>query len=114
MKQAIDKITIEGKDYIPADGIKDYFNEFNGLESLLGMKVFIRTVTYHCTGRIVGIKDGFIQLEDSAWIADSGRFADALSTGELNEVEPTEKMWVAVSSIVDFFEWNHNLPLEQK
>jgi hypothetical protein len=114
MKQVIDKITIEGKDYIPAEQYKDYFNEFNGLESLLGMKIFIRTVTYHCIGKMVGLKDGFIQLEDSAWVADSGRFADALEKGTLNEVEPTKKMWVAVSSIVDFFEWKHDLPLKQK
>lgn len=110
------QIIVDGVEYVRADTVskKEFFNEFKGLESLIGSKLFIRTVTYHCTGRVVGIKDGFIQLEDSAWIADSGRFADALETGKVSEVEPTKRMWVAVGSIVDFFEWKHDLPVEQK
>ena len=114
MKTAIDKITVEGKDYVPAEAVKDYFNDFNGLESLIGSKLFIRTVTYHCTGRVVGLKDGFFQLEDAAWIADSGRFMNAIKGGVLDEVEPVGRMWVAINSIVDFFPWNHDLPNEQK
>ena len=110
------QIVVDGVEYVRADeaNCKEYFNEFGGIETLIGSKLFIRTVTYHCTGRVVGVKDGFIQLEDSAWIADSGRFADALETGELNEVEPTKRMWVAIGSIVDFFEWKHDLPTERK
>ena len=109
-------VVVDGVEYVQKDSVaeRNYSGEWEGLESLIGMKTFIRTVTYHCTGRIVGIKDGFIKLEDSAWIADSGRFAGALKTGVLDEVEPTKQMWVSVSSIVDFFEWKHDLPLEQK
>ena len=109
-------IVVDGVEYVRKDSVveRDYSGEWDGLNSLIGTKVFIRTVTYHCTGRIVGVKDGFIKLEDSAWIADSGRFADALETGVLDEVEPTKQMWVSVSSIVDFFEWKHDLPNEQE
>ena len=109
-------IVVDGVEYVRKDSVveRDFSGEWEGLDSLIGMKVFIRTVTFHCTGRIVGIRDGFIKLEDSAWIADSGRFANALETGVFDEVEPTTQMWVSVSSIVDFFEWKHDLPKEQK
>lgn len=116
MKTSIDKVTIDGKEYIPADSIKEkeYFNDFSGLESLVGSKLFIRTVTYHCVGRVIGFRDGFFQLKDASWVADSGRFMNAIKEGELNEVEPVGSMWVSVNSIVDMFEWLHDLPNEQK
>lgn len=50
--------------------------------------MFVRTVTHYYTGRVVGVSDKAILLEDAAWIADTGRFADALRTGILSEVEP--------------------------
>ena len=76
----------------------------------VGQSYFIRTVTYHLTGRVNAIVDGFLVLEDAAWIADSGRFSTAIKTGELNEVEPVEKALVNMSSITDAFLWKHALP----
>ena len=66
------------------------------------------------TGKVVKRMGSFIQLEDAAWIADSGRFSQAILNGELDEVEPVGTMWVNLSSIVDFFPWKHKLPTEQK
>lgn len=54
----------------------------------VGNTVFIRTVTHYYTGRIVLLTDLELVLEEAAWIADTGRFSDAMSTGTLNEVEP--------------------------
>ena len=54
----------------------------------IGESIFIRTVTMNMTGRIKAITGKFITLEDAAWIADSGRFHDALAKGTLSEVEP--------------------------
>ena len=109
-------IIVDGVNYIREDSISRAtpIAEVNAFNGFIGKKLFIRTVTYHCTGLVTSVFDGFIELEDSAWIADSGRFADALATGELSEVEPTKRMWVAIASIVDIFEWEHDLPLEQK
>lgn len=42
----------------------------------IGAEVFIKTVTYNYTGRIVDVNAGFVFLEDVAWIADSGRFTE--------------------------------------
>jgi len=81
----------------------------------IGTAVFIRTVTYHYTGRVLAKDDGFVTLGDAAWIADSGRFARALSDGTLNEVEPyPDQVQVALSAIVDVSPWQHDLPRRTK
>lgn len=81
----------------------------------VGDKWFFRTVTYHLTGRIKAINGQFLKLEDSAWIADSGRFADAIRTGKLDEVEPVfVDVVINTESLVDAFAWPHELPREQK
>ena len=47
--------------------------------------------------------DYFFHLVDAAWIADSGRFMDAIKKGELNEVEPVGEAMININSIVDMF-----------
>ena len=77
----------------------------------IGDSVFIRTVTYHYTGRISAIYPGEIVLADAAWIADSGRFHVALATGTLSEVEPYPAgVVISRGAIVDVSPWAHPLP----
>lgn len=91
------------------------FKEINKFEELVGEKVFIRTVTYHLTGKIKKITGNFFELEDAAWIADSGRFMQCIKDGVLNEVEPIKTKWfVSIPSITDFGIWKHELPVDQK
>lgn len=81
----------------------------------VGRQYFIRTVTYHHTGRLAAIYPNELVLEDAAWIADSGRFADALASGNFNEVEPfPNPVIIARSSIVDATEFEGALPRTQK
>lgn len=54
----------------------------------VGEVYLIRTVTMIDTGRVVRITPQEIVLADAAWIADTGRFADALKKAEFSEVEP--------------------------
>ena len=54
----------------------------------IGKNYLIRTVTMIDTGRIVMVTPQEIVLEDAAWIADTGRFADALKSCDFSEVEP--------------------------
>lgn len=76
-----------------------------------GQRLFIRTVTYHLVGEVVALgEDGFVELKDAAWVADSGRFAQAIATGTLNEVEPVGRAWVNTASITDVFPWAHDVP----
>lgn len=82
---------------------------------LTGKNVFIRTVTNYYTGRLESADTQWLQLADAAWIADTGRFADALAKGILNEVEPYPgTCWVAAGAVIDISEWAHDLPRTQK
>lgn len=92
----------------------DEMTDISDLDDFIGKKLFIRTVTYHLTGEVVKRIRNFIQLKKAAWIADSGRFMDAIKNGELNEVEPVGEAWVNLNSITDMFPWKHKLPEEQK
>lgn len=81
----------------------------------LGQAYFIRTVTYFATGRVKEIVGQFLILEDAAWIADTGRFSDAMSKGIMDEVEPVEcDMIINSAAITDAFPWDKKLPREQK
>jgi hypothetical protein len=112
MQIEISKETYEKlKDQLFEDG-KTF--ELKELDDLVGKKLFIRTVTYHLTGKVKSRVGNFLSLEDAAWIADSGRFMNAIEDGELNEVEPVGDAWVNMDSIVDMFPWKHKLPKEQK
>ena len=59
----------------------------NGME-LEGKNVLIRTVTNFYTGRVITENSKFLELENAAWIADTGRFSDALASSIFGEVEP--------------------------
>ena len=81
----------------------------------VGAAVLIRTVTNYHVGKVAEIDDKFVVLSDAAWVADTGRFADALKTGILKEVEPfAGPVAVSLGSIVDVTLWTGSLPLEQK
>ena len=54
----------------------------------IGKPYFIRTVTHHLTGRLIAVTNQELWLEDAAWIADDGRFSQAVESGEFQEVEP--------------------------
>lgn len=84
------------------------------LADLISTNVFVRTVTNYYTGKLTACGDGFLVLDDAAWVADTGRFADALKTGALDEVEPYPgQCLVALSAVVDVSPWAHDLPRKQ-
>ena len=83
----------------------------------IGKNYFIRTVTHHLTGKLTKVTAKEIVLEDAAWIADDGRFMNALKEGKLNEVEPFpsgEEVILGRGAIIDAVIWTHPLPREQK
>ena len=106
-----DKIEIDGVTYTRQLTPQDPgFNPF-----VLGAKYLIRTVTMIYTGRLVSLTPTEFVLEDAAWIADTGRFADALASGTLSEVEPYPgQVIVSRASFVDASVWKHPLPRTQK
>lgn len=90
-------------------------NNLTVIETLLKTAVIIRTVTMYYTGRIIGYDDEFVVLEECAWISATGRWSEALRTGELDEVEPYPgRCFVARGAIVEVVPWTHELPRSAK
>jgi len=82
---------------------------------IIGKSYFIRTVTMNHIGRLININDKELLLEDASWIADSGRFHNALKDGELDEVEPfVSNVIINRDCIIDITEWLHKIPRSQK
>ena len=69
----------------------------------IGANYLIRTVTMIDTGRLVAVTEQELVLEDAAWIADTGRFAQSLLSADFSEVEPFPSGQVIISrgAIID-------------
>lgn len=88
------------------------------ISGMIGQKWFFRTVTYHIVGKVTAqlFAPGVILLvlENASWVADSGRFMQAIKNGTLNEVEPVGDWYINLNTVTDFSIWNHELPKDQK
>jgi len=92
---------------------EESYKEIQSLKDMVGEKFFFRTVTYHLTGRVKKVIGNILELENAAWIADSGRFMQAIKNGELKEVEPVGRAYINIQAVTDFFPWKHKLPEKQ-
>ncbi len=81
----------------------------------IGKNYLIRTVTMIDTGRLIGVTQQELILEDAAWIPDTGRFSDAVKSCAFGEVEPfpSGKVILGRGSIIDAICINE-LPRNQK
>jgi|TARA_R100000093_G_C1884402_1_gene55097 hypothetical protein len=90
-------------------------NKFNPFE--IGKAYLIRTVTHIEIGIVKEVGDTELVLSDCSWIADTGRYHDAIKEGVdvLDEVEPyIDDVIVGRGSIIDATVWRHDLPRSQK
>jgi len=118
-KTKIDELVIEGITYVPKDSItsKDRVIELNGTESVwqIGKNYLIRTVTMIQLGTLSRVTEKELVLDNACWVADTGRFNIALSSGTLNEVEMFQQsVIIGRGAIVDATEWINDLPKESK
>ena len=69
----------------------------------IGKIYLIRTVTMIDTGKLVAVTEHELIIEDAAWIADTGRFMQAVEKAEFGEVEPfpSGKVIIGRGSIID-------------
>ncbi len=81
----------------------------------IGANYLIRTVTMIDTGRLVAVTATELVVEDAAWIADTGRFSDALKSVEFSEVEPFPdgRVIIGRGSVIDAIEIS-KLPRSKK
>ena len=83
----------------------------------IGKNYLIRTVTHIDVGTVIEVGSQELVMVDVSWIADTGRYHDALVKGTLNEVEPYpvgQKVIIGRGSIIDATLWVHPLPQEQR
>lgn len=113
MKKVKIEISEELYEKLKEELTEDQIKEINPYSDLIGQKVFIRTVTYHLVGRITKIVGDLVFLEEASWVADSGRFMNAIKDGQLKEVEPVGDWFFNISSVVDGGVWKHVLPNKQ-
>lgn len=81
----------------------------------VGKCYLIRTVTMIDTGRLVAVTPQELVLEDAAWIADTGRFTQAVASAEFGEVEPfpAGRVIIGRGSVIDAVQINV-VPRSQK
>lgn len=83
----------------------------------IGAAYLIRTVTNYYTGRLVAVGPQELSLTDAAWIADTGRFTQAVAAGSLQEVEPYPDgatVIIGRGAVIDAVEITWDLPRRQK
>lgn len=104
------------------------FGELKQISSLMGGKQCdfqpyeiggmyqLRTVTHIITGKVLEVGDKEIVVTNAAWIADTGRYTQAVATAEYEEVEPypaDAKVIIGRGSIIDAIKIP-KLPKDQK
>lgn len=81
----------------------------------VGKQYLLRTIGYHWLGRVKLIVGKFLILEEASWVADTGRYSEALSgkIGELqsSELEPSPRpVIVNVDHVTDAVEYPFQIP----
>lgn len=102
-------------DYLLENGWDDHgVLAFLNLPWVVGTKYFIRSVTMHYVGECAAVYPDSVVMRGCSWVADDGRFHEAIQNGTLAEVEPYGEREVGVSrgAISDWVVWDHDLPTE--
>jgi hypothetical protein len=83
-------------------------------QELIDKAVIIRTASYHYIGVLVGVGPDYYVITDAVWVGDTGRWTQALASGQLGEVEPwpdpTERVIVGRGLVGDVSRWRHPIP----
>jgi|SRR3990167_2204441 len=112
-------IKINEVEYVRADSVKRNLPEQVGNAAYpyeIGKNYFIRTVTNYFTGTLLWVGPMELLLENVSWIADTGRFSNALREGKLNEIEPYPEGPVIIGrgAVIDATHWNFDIIMVQK
>jgi len=83
----------------------------------IGQAYLIRLVTHYWVGILEWVGPTEMVLKDASWIADTGRFHEAIETGKMSETEYVGKSGSVIigrGALVDAVLWEHKLPTESK
>lgn len=115
MEVSKETVMVGGVEYVPKSSVNINPIDIEGEFYSIGKSYYVRTVTHHYVGKLVGLNENEMLLENASWVADSGRWHDALKNGTLDEVEPfVNPVVVNRRALCDATEWSHNLPSVQK
>jgi len=88
----------------------EFSNPYN-----LGQAYLFRLVTHYWIGRVVSVGAREIVIEKASWVANTGRFADCLKSGNVDECERVPGyVIVGRGALVDACAWEHDLSEGQK
>lgn len=88
----------------------------NALPFEMGKKYLIRIVTHSWVGKVNEIIGDYVLLEQASWVADTGRLHKAVK-GEFDsnaEIEHVGNAGMNMAAVIDFVQWNCELPTETK
>lgn len=110
------EIIVNGEEYIKKSSILPTLPETETYPYVIGEKYYFEQVTKYFTGRLVGLTDREFIVDQCAWIPDTGRYAQAMQSGNFNEVEPFPDGLVFVSRDANIIvrPWSLILPRSQK
>jgi len=74
--------------------------EGEGLEALLGQNVLLFCLNYIYTGKMVGVNDVFVKLQDAKIVYETGSFSDKNYKDAQNL--PTNEWYVQTSAIESY------------
>lgn len=116
MKTDIKTIEINGVEYVEKGSATTIeYKQPEGEFLQVGKNYFIRTFSFHYVGKLVAINENNLILENASWVADSGRFGEALANGTLSETEKyVNDVVLFRNSLLDATEWQHGLPKVSK
>jgi hypothetical protein len=85
----------------------------------IGKNYFIRTVTMSHIGKLTAVNADNFVLSSASWVADSGRFSDAMRSGleslSSSELEPfVNDVIIGRGALIDMTVYNFPLPTKQK
>ncbi len=85
----------------------------------IGQNYFIRTITFFYVGKLKAVYDDVLVLSEASWVADTGRFYDALKLGlekqSNSEIEPfVNDVLISRGALVDATVYDFDLPKTQK
>lgn len=118
MKKDLNKLTVEElkKELEQLEKQKEKVTTKEKEGWKIGKNYVIRTVTMIQVGKLIGVGEQELFLEDAAWVADTGRWKDFLQDGTVKEVEPFPEGIVTVgrAALIDATIWKHELLRSQK
>jgi hypothetical protein len=85
----------------------------------IGKNYFIRTVTMSHVGKLEAVYDDILVLSSASWVADTGRFNNAMKSGleaiDSSEIEPfVNNVFIGRGALIDMTIYNFPLPTKQK